>query len=187
MSEHTPVRWLTEFKKVLDSAACRVCSKPAPVEVGLEAVAAELRRIRERNAGVWWIGNGGSAALGSHLSQDLLNKLGIRSQALTDVSLLTCMANDFGYQNVYARPLEVLARPGDLIIAVSSSGRSANILACARLAKDKGLRLITLSAFDAHNPLWTHDADVAFYLPTSTYGHAELGHEALLHAVIESL
>ena len=95
------------------------------------------------------------------------------------------MANDFGYENVYRRPFETLLRPGDALILVSSSGRSRNILGCAELARERGVALVTLSAFAEDNPLWRHPADVAFFLPAVLYGHAEVGHEALLHAIIE--
>ena len=106
---------------------------------------------------------------------------------LADAPLLTCMANDFGYAEIYERPLRTLTKKGDMLIAVSSSGNSENILRYARLAREREMKLVTLSAFAEDNPLWQAEADVSFHLPTRLYGHAEVGHEALLHAVLETM
>jgi D-sedoheptulose 7-phosphate isomerase len=180
------LEWLGELETILQNTCCRVSGKETSQEAAFEKVAELLLNIRRNNAAIWWVGNGGSSALCSHLAQDVLNKLKIRSIALNDSALLTCMANDFGYQNVYSRPLETLAQKGDLLIAVSSSGTSSNILNCADLALSIGMSLITLSAFEETNPLWARLADAAFYLPCKMYGQVEVGHEALLHGVIET-
>ncbi|WP_158089561.1 SIS domain-containing protein [Magnetofaba australis] len=182
-----PMEWFDALHGALTQSQCRIQGEPAELAAGLNTLGQLLAQTQRDGASVWWAGNGGSAALCSHLSQDLLNKLGIRSQTINDPALLTCMSNDYGYEQVYARPLSVLARPGDLALLISSSGASANILNAARWARDNGLKLATLSAFKADNPLFALPADAAFYLPCSLYGHAEVGHEALIHAVIESL
>lgn len=182
-----PLEWLNALGEIRAATRSKVADKAASLEEACAAVASLLRGIRTHGGTVWWVGNGGSCAICSHLSQDVMNKLSLRSQVLSDPSLLTCMANDFGYAEVYARSLARLSRQGDLLIAISSSGNSANILACADLVTKQGLRLITLSAFSEDNLLWGHQADVAFHLPVTLYGLAEVGHEALLHAVIECL
>lgn len=179
--------WLDQLHATLRAVQCRVDGAGAGYEAAAGAVAARLAAVKQAGGTVWWVGNGGSASLCAHLSQDLLNKLGMRSMTLSDAGLLTCMANDYGYRNIYARPLAVLLRPDDLVIAVSSSGRSENILAVAETAHSVGACLITLSAFADDNPLWHTPANVAFFLPCTLYGHAEVGHEALLHAIIESV
>jgi D-sedoheptulose 7-phosphate isomerase len=182
-----PVSWLEELNAAVATTKCRVNGHAVPLGRGLDAIALEFREVDTRNAAVWWVGNGGSAAVCAHLSLDLLNTLGLRSTALTDAAMLSCMANDYGYPEVYKQPLTVLTRPGDLLVAISSSGRSENILRCADFASEKGLRLITLSALHLDNPLWKHDADVAVYLPCTLYGQAEAGHQSLLHSVIETM
>lgn len=187
LTDHSYVGWLTDFNDVLMKSRCRLNVKDADLEVGFNAIAALLTDLRARNGALWWVGNGGSSAICSHLSQDALNKLSIRSSVLSDASLMTCMANDYGYAHIYSKPLEKMAQKGDMLIAISSSGRSENILNCVRFANENGLKLVTLSAFDEGNPLWHSEADVSLYLPTKLYGHAEVGHEALLHAVLETL
>lgn len=182
-----PLQWFEQLHSTILSARAKVGGREATLADGLKAAGEELVSARERQASVWWVGNGGSSALCAHLSQDLLNKLSLRSMAMADAALLTCMANDFGYPEVYARPLRTLIRPGDLLIAISSSGRSANILNAVQAAAERQLRVITLSAFKDDNPLWKHPAAVSFYVDCSLYGHAEVGHGALLHSVIETL
>lgn len=180
-----PIAWLDTLGTISKTTKCRLDGKDAALTAGYDRIAELFRATREREGSLWWVGNGGSCAICSHLAQDALNKLAVRSQVLSDASLMTCMANDFGYAEVYARPLRQLARPGDTVVAISSSGNSQNIINCADLAVEKGLGLITLSAFDAGNKLWNHNSDVALFLPLALYGLAEVGHEALLHAAIE--
>lgn len=180
-----PLDWLKALGDLHNTTRCKVGGRSTDLAQGYSAIAELLRATRERDATVWWVGNGGSCAICSHLSQDVMNKLSLRSQVLSDPSLMTCMANDFGYAKVYARPLRQLARPGDALVAISSSGNSDNILACAAVAKEMGLGLITLSAFSEDNRLWAHEADISLYLPVTLYGLAEVGHEALMHAAIE--
>jgi D-sedoheptulose 7-phosphate isomerase len=180
-----PIAWLETLGAISQTAKCRLGGKDATLAAGYARITKLFRSTREQQGTIWWVGNGGSCAICSHLAQDTLNKLAVRSQVLSDASLMTCMANDFGYAEVYARPLRQLARPGDALVAISSSGNSQNIINCADLAVERDLGLITLSAFDESNTLWNHASDVALFLPLDLYGLAEVGHEALLHAAIE--
>lgn len=181
----TPSNWIGDLSNALGDVQCRVGDDVVGFDAASHIIEHIFAALRSSDHALWWAGNGGSAAVCAHLAQDALNKLGLRSQSLNDPALLTCMANDFGYEQVYSRPFETLLRPGDALILISSSGRSRNLLNCADLAAERGVKLITLSAFAADNPLWRRPADVAFFLPCALYGHAEVGHEALLHAVIE--
>lgn len=180
-----PIKWLETLGTIAAATKCRTDGRDTALSAGYERIAELFRATRERQGTIWWVGNGGSCAICSHLAQDALNKLDVRSQVLSDPSLMTCMANDFGYEEVYSRPLRRLARPGDCLVAISSSGNSQNIVNCAGFAVEAGLGLVTLSAFGEDNKLWNHMSDVALFLPMSLYGLAEVGHEALLHAAIE--
>lgn len=187
MKQIQPTEWLVLLGKALESADVRIGGKPASGAHGLEKIQEILKETRFKNGTLYWVGNGGSLAVCSHLSQDVLNKLKLRSMAFSDASLLTCMANDFGYPKVFQKPLETFIRPEDALIAISSSGRSESILNAVDLCLSKGMKVITLSAFSPENPLRGKSVDVAVYLPTDLYGIAEVGHEAFLHAAIESL
>ncbi len=179
--------WLSQLNDVLLNAHAKVDGRKAALSDAYVRIMELFLEVRSEKRRVWWVGNGGSAALCAHLSQDAFNKLGLRSQVLADAPLLTCMANDFGYPQIYARPLSVLADSGDLLIAVSSSGRSENILNCVKLAQGVGMRVVSVSGFSAENPLWLSQADVSLFLDSTLYGLVEVGHEALLHAPIETL
>ncbi|PCI52984.1 MAG: phosphoheptose isomerase [Alphaproteobacteria bacterium] len=183
----TAKQWLVELSDAMREPVCQIKGGAVAATDAFNEMKRLFIETKRSDKAVYWVGNGGSAAMCSHLSQDVLNKLGTRTYVLSDTSLLTCMANDYGYEAVYAKPLEGLMREGDLLIAISSSGNSKNILNAVAVAQDKGARCIALSAFDADNKLNHAGADVSLFLPCALYGHAEVGHEALLHAVIETL
>lgn len=134
---------------------------------------------------VLWVGNGGSAALASHFAVDVFNA-GIRSTAFNDPSMLTCFGNDCGYDQVFARPLSLFANPGDVLIAISSSGRSPNILAAVAAARARGCAVITLSGFAADNPL-RGLGDWNFHVPSAAYGPVETVHAIIGHALVDAL
>ena len=139
----------------------------------------------KKNKGITYvIGNGGSAGIASHFCIDLLNTLNLRAQTLYDPSMMTCIANDYGYEHVFSRPLSTLLSRNDLLICISSSGQSPNILNAAYVVKKQGLPLITLSGFDSDNPLRAL-GNLNLYLESCDYGLVETGHFFLLHSVID--
>ena len=187
LSMNGPIAWLHGLAALLDASTCRSRGEGVALDAGLRTLVRLWAVQRTDHRAVYWIGNGGSAALVSHLSQDLLNTCGVRSLAFNDPALLTCMANDYGYRDVFERPLRTLAREGDLLMALSSSGMSDNIVGAAEAALEMGVAVVTCSAFSAHNRLHALPATLAFHTPTEQYGHAELTHGALLHAAIDCL
>lgn len=130
------------------------------------------------------IGNGGSAGIASHFSNDLLKAIGIRSTTLSDSNHITCLANDLGYEHAYSHQLKILMKPVDVLVAISSSGQSENILKAAQSAKKIGARVITLSGFLDDNPL-KELGDLNFYIEKSDYGLVEMSHFIILHSVID--
>jgi D-sedoheptulose 7-phosphate isomerase len=131
-----------------------------------------------------FVGNGGSAAIASHLAIDFSKSGGLRSLAFNDASALTCLGNDLGYENVFAKQLDLHARPGDFLIAISSSGRSPNILGAVKAARAQDCRIVTFSGFAAENEL-RRTGDLNFYVRSHEYGFVELAHLALCHAVLD--
>lgn len=97
-----------------------------------------------------FIGNGGSAAISSHLATDFWKTGGIKALAFNDSSLLTCIGNDYGYEHVFAKPISMFADPGDILMAISSSGQSPNILNGVKAAREKNCQVITFSGFHPH-------------------------------------
>src|SRR6185295_3206162 len=110
-----------------------------------------------------FVGNGGSAGICSHLAIDFSKNGGLRSLAFNDPSALTCLGNDLGYENVFAKQIDFHGRPGDLLIAISSSGRSPNILSAVAKARERECSVVTLSGFGDDNGL-RRTGDVNFYV-----------------------
>ena len=133
-----------------------------------------------------FVGNGGSAAIASHMATDYSKNGGVRSLALNDASMLTCLGNDLGYDRVFAKQLELHARRGDLVIAISSSGRSANILNAVDAAAAAGCTIVTMSGFTPDNPL-RRKGEWNFYVASDRYGFVEIGHLTICHAVLDFL
>jgi D-sedoheptulose 7-phosphate isomerase len=133
-----------------------------------------------------FVGNGGSAAIASHMATDYSKNGGVRSLALNDASMLTCLGNDLGYDRVFAKQLELHARAGDLVIAISSSGRSANILNAVDAAVAAGCTVATMSGFTPDNPLRGR-GEWNFYVASDRYGFVEIGHLTICHAVLDFL
>lgn len=135
---------------------------------------------------VIFIGNGASASIASHQATDCWKDGGIRALAFNDSVLLTCVSNDFGYEYVFEKPIEMFAEPEDVTVAISSSGRSKNILNGVKAAKEKGCKTITMSGFDSDNPLRSI-GDLNFYVPSHSYGHTEISHLSLCHCIVDSI
>jgi D-sedoheptulose 7-phosphate isomerase len=132
------------------------------------------------------IGNGGSASIASHIATDLVKNCRIPAMAFNDASLITCLSNDLGYENVFSHPLEICARKGDILLAVSSSGKSANILSAVTAAGKKGCYVITLSGFSPDNPLRIK-GKINFYVPSYSYGKVEIAHLAICHSIVDTM
>lgn len=135
---------------------------------------------------VIFIGNGGSAAIASHQAVDYWKNGGMRAIAFNDSSLLTCISNDFGYPHVFAKPIEMFAERGDILVAISSSGRSENILLGVDAAKERGCKVITMSGFSTDTPLRSA-GDLNFYVPSHSYGHVEIVHLSLCHCILDAI
>ena len=125
-------------------------------------------------------GNGGSSAIVSHAQNDLSESSNVRAMVFTEQPVLTARANDHGYGSVFERPIEMWAEPGDLLVTVSSSGKSENIIRALRMARSKGCNLMTFSGFAADNPSRLL-GDLNFYVPSTVYVYVETAHTALLH------
>ena len=132
------------------------------------------------------VGNGGSSAMASHVAVDFTKAAGIRAVNFNESDLITCFANDYGYENWVAEALEAYADPGDLAILISSSGKSQNILNGAEKAKKMGLYLITLSGFFPDNPL-RKLGSLNLWVDSTEYNIVEMTHHVWLVAIIDYL
>lgn len=133
---------------------------------------------------VYVIGNGGSAGIASHFATDLIKSMKVPAQTLYDSNLMTCLGNDYGYETVFSYPLGQLLKPNDLLVAISSSGKSPNIVKAAETAVQSKAKLITLSGFSEENPL-RQLGDLNFWINRKDYGLVETAHFFLLHTIVD--
>ena len=150
------------------------------LEEGGDRAVQMIHNLLTDSAKAMVIGNGGSAALASHTQNDLCKAVGVPALVFTEATLLTALTNDNGYTLAFEQQLSLWAKPGDLLIAISSSGCSENILRAARSAQKRDCHVITLSGFLPDNPLRPM-GEINFYIPVTDYGYVESAHALLLH------
>lgn len=157
---------------------------PLSLEEGFIAGLAMIDQRARAGRKLIFIGNGGSAGIASHQAVDYWKNGGVEAMAFNDASLLTCIGNDYGYDRVFAEPIHRFAKAGDLLVAISSSGKSPNILRGVEAAYERGCGVLTLSGFGDTNPL-RRLGELNFYVPSSSYGIVEVMHLSLLHAMLD--
>jgi D-sedoheptulose 7-phosphate isomerase len=129
------------------------------------------------------IGNGGSNAIASHISQDYTKALKKKALTFSDPSRLTCYINDYGMEKAYEQFVKEFAEPDTLVVLISSSGNSQNIINAAKYCVDHGLQLVTLTGFDHSNKLneYSDLAEISFWVDSKCYGVVECVHQIILH------
>ena len=130
------------------------------------------------------IGNGGSNAIASHISQDYTKQLKKRAVTFSDPSRLTCYINDYGMENAYTQFVKEFTTEKSLVILISSSGNSQNILNCANYCVETEIDFITLTGFDKNNKLRDNFGEkslVDFWVDSHCYGVVECTHQIILH------
>jgi D-sedoheptulose 7-phosphate isomerase len=149
-------------------------------------VATYIRDAANNSGKIIIIGNGGSASIASHVVVDLTKAANIRAINFNEASLLTCFSNDYGYERWAEKAIEFYADKEDLIILISSSGQSKNIINCAIKAKEMGLPIITLSGFMKNNPL-KEVGNVNLWVDSKIYNIVEMTHQIWLLSVVDYL
>jgi D-sedoheptulose 7-phosphate isomerase len=135
---------------------------------------------------IFFIGNGGSNSICSHMMEDYAKIAGYPTFAFSDASLITCYANDYGYDNAMKEWLKIHLVDGDLLVAISSSGESKNILNAVNYVKENNGKIITLSGFKKENQLFKQ-GDINFHVDISNYGIVECFHQVILHIILDSI
>ena len=130
------------------------------------------------------VGNGGSAAMASHVSVDLTKQASIRSINFNEADLITCFANDYGYENWVTKAIEFYGDEGDVVILISSSGKSNNMIHAAAQANKMGIHVITLTGFKQDNPL-KKLGELNFWLDSRAYNIIENTHQIWLLMVCD--
>lgn len=150
----------------------------------LVEVFAKQRRSHDNRT--YFIGNGGSAAIAIHMTADFLKNGHMTTVGMYDAATLTCLGNDYGYEYVFSKQLEMLAQSGDLLVAISSSGNSKNIINAINVAHEKKAKVLTLTGFKTDNQA-KQLGDYNLYVPSMEYGIVESIHNLILQQVVDSL
>ena len=143
-----------------------------------------LKEIKKNKKKVIIVGNGGSAAMASHVSVDLTKICKIRAVNFNEADLLTCFSNDYGYENWVKKALSFYADKGDLLICISSSGQSKNIINGAKFAKKIGCKVITFTGFNKKNKV-KKIGHINLWLNSKNYNLIEMSHHVWLLAIID--
>jgi D-sedoheptulose 7-phosphate isomerase len=159
--------------------------KAIPLAEAVSAIVLLMKNISARSGKLMLVGNGGSAGITSHMALDFWKNGKIKATAFNDSSLLTAVANDYSYPEVFAKPIEVFAEPHDALLAISASGSSPNIVNAATMAKEKLCTVITFSGFAKDNAL-RGLGDFNFYVPSFSYGLVETLHAHLIHLLLDA-
>lgn len=174
-----------------DAYFARLAEAAASVDrAALDRAAALITAAAQEGRRIYSCGNGGSAAIANHLVCDCLK--GIRNESTlrpevvslsTTIELITAIGNDLGYDQIFSYQLESLGRPGDVLMAISSSGNSPNILAAIQAARAIGMTVIAMTGFDGGAA--ARMADVSLHVRAENYGLVEDIHQALMHLLAQ--
>lgn len=144
-----------------------------------------MKKSQKEKKKIMVAGNGGSAAISSHFSVDLTKNAGVRSINFNEADLITCFANDFGYENWLSNAIKFYSDPGDLLFLISVSGKSKNLVNAAKNAKKYGVKkIITFTGCKKINSL-TFYGDINFWINSQSYNLVENCHQFLLLSLVD--
>lgn len=152
----------------------------------LKLLEKKILSCKKKNKKVLIFGNGGSASIASHFSIDLTNVAKVRCQSFSDPSLITCLSNDHGYENWIKKTIEHYADNGDVLILISSSGMSKNIIKAASQTSKKFDFISTFSGFSSNNSL-KKMGDLSFWVNSKVYNLIENTHQIWLLSIVDSI
>jgi D-sedoheptulose 7-phosphate isomerase len=167
----------------------RLDTQRAINEIPFETVEEALKVIREckRIGGtVWIVGNGGSANLAQHFATDLM-LAGVKAQALIESGMVTCMGNDFGWEHCFSRQLEELCERKDIVIGISGSGNSKNILNALGEGMLRCDTTIAIVGFDGGDVRKYCGRSIVIHCPTTHMGNAQDAHHVVMHLITYGL
>jgi D-sedoheptulose 7-phosphate isomerase len=148
-----------------------------------ETVKIIKKKIESKNT-IYIIGNGGSSSIASHVSVDFAKVAGVKSQTFNNSNLITCFANDYGHDGWVKEAIRAYCANDDLIIIISSSGTSANMINAANFCKQNHFDLVTFSGFKKNNEL-SKLGLINFHVNSYNYNHIEMTHHIILLSIVD--
>jgi len=144
-----------------------------------------MLEVKNQNKKILIFGNGGSASIASHISVDLTKNAGLRCLNFNEADLITCLANDYGFEHWVEKSIDFYGDDGDLLILISSSGQSENMLNGVKAARNANFKsVVTLSGFDKDNPL-SQLGDINLWLDSRAYNFVESVHQIWLLTIVD--
>ena len=172
------------IKKYLEDFSSLVNPKDEVVEKIFE-IANILKETKSKNSKTMIVGNGGSAAIASHVSVDLTKNANIRTINFNEADLITCFSNDYGYERWIEKAIDFYADSNDVLILISSSGKSQNMINACKAAKNKKIsKIITLTGHNKNNPL-SKLGDINLWIDSKAYNFVENIHQVWLLTVVD--
>ena len=155
--------------------------------INANKVAQAANILKECSGTVWVCGNGGSASLAEHFAQDLAKQAGVRAIALTNLAYVTALANDVCYRRIFSDQIYSFCKLGDILVLISGSGNSENILDAACAGHDKGTYVIGITGFSGGKLRQNKHLDLEINVPANHMGRSEDGHLCVCHAIVYGL
>ena len=174
-------KYLINYLKTYDS----LIHNPSSLD-NLIKIKSLFQNTSKKGGKVILAGNGGSAAMASHVAVDITKNAGIRSVTFNEYDLITTLANDYGYENWIAKAIELYHNPNDLVVLISASGQSLNVINAANVSKKLGLPVITFSGMSPQNPL-RNKGDINLWVDSNIYNIVEMTHHIWLLAIVDMI
>lgn len=152
----------------------------------LEIFKSMALNVKKQDSKIIFAGNGASASISAHGAVDFSKQGSIRGITFNEANLITCFSNDFGYENIYSEALGIYASLHDLVVLISVSGESQNVINAAKKAKEMKLKVVTFSGKDNNNRLKSM-GDLNFWVDSHAYNKVECVHMIWLTAVIDAV
>ena len=167
-----------EYKNSINSVLKNVSSNQLKETIKI------IKKTIKKKGKVYVIGNGGSASIASHVSVDFSKVARVRSSTFNNANLITCFANDYGYENWVTEAIKAYTNKNDMFMLISSSGTSKNIVNAAKYCKKKSINLVTLSGFKKNNPL-SKLGKINFHIDSNQYNFIEMSHHIILVYLVD--
>ena len=143
-----------------------------------------IGKCRSQGGKVYVVGNGGSSSMASHVSVDFAKVASVPSDTFNNANLITCFANDYGHDNWVAEAIKAYTNKNDMLILISSSGTSKNIVNAAKYCNENNIPLLTLSGFKRDNPL-SKLGDINMHVESESYNFIEMSHHIILVSIVD--
>lgn len=153
---------------------------------GVQLLTDCVLECKQKGRKMFLIGNGGSAGIAMHMTADFLKNGGVKTYDMFAPATITCLGNDFGYEYIFSKQLDMWAESDDLLVAISSSGNSANIVNAINSARKHKCKIITMSGFKQDNKI-NAMGDYNVYVPCMEYGIVESIHNMILQQIVDDI